>query len=154
MDSSSILTAWVESYAPDVFPSFWDLLDPVLDAGLVVSPEEVRDELRLPSELQEWAKARSGMFRDLDNEVQDSLKVVVGDIQKDARRQGFKLRPRDFRADPVVVALARVTGTTVISEEGMTGPGGGRPRIPNLCRWYGLRSINLLTFIREQGWRF
>ncbi|MCP3961536.1 MAG: DUF4411 family protein [bacterium] len=114
MDSSSILTAWVESYAPDVFPSFWDLLTPVLDAGLIVSPEEVREELKSPADLKAWAKARSGMFRDLDLEVQDSLKVVVGDIQSDARKQGFKLRPRDLQAPVAVDRGSRISAVGTV----------------------------------------
>ncbi len=114
LDSSSILTAWVESYAPDVFPSFWDLLTPVLDAGLIVSPEEVREELKSPADLKAWAKARSGMFRDLDLEVQDSLKVVVGDIQSDARKQGFKLRPRDLQAPVAVDRGSRISAVGTV----------------------------------------
>jgi hypothetical protein len=93
------------------------------------------------------------MFRELDPELQQSVRGVVNDLQQHARRNGYKLDPLSFRADPFVIALARLGKLVVVSEEGSNPLETGRPRIPNLCGWYGLRSINLLTLMREQGFR-
>jgi Domain of unknown function (DUF4411) len=153
IDTSSLVAAWVERYPPDVVPSFWPPFERSIARGLVIAPDEVREEIANPPELRAWAAQRSGMFRDLDAGLQQSVREVVAGLQQHARRNGYKLDPLSFRADPFVIALARLTGTTVVSEEGANPSDGGRPKIPNLCGWYGLRVVNLLTLMREQGFR-
>jgi hypothetical protein len=55
------------------------------------------------------------------------------------------------QADPFVVALARVRGATVVTEEHAKPTA---PKIPDACRRFGIRCINLLEFIREMRWKF
>ena len=66
-------------------------------------------------------------------------------------------------ADPWVVALpvsrARTQGLVqtewvVVTQERGRGPQSPRPRIPDVCGHYGLRSINLLELVRQEGWTF
>ena len=57
------------------------------------------------------------------------------------------------QADPFVVALTKVKNCSVVSEEKNPGTA-RRPRIPGVCRHFGINCINLVQFIREQGWRF
>jgi hypothetical protein len=153
IDTSSLVAAWVERYPPDVVPSFWPPFQKAISNGLVIAPEEVLDEIVGPPELKAWAALRSGMFQELDLRLQQSVREVVNDLQQHARHNGYKLDPLSFRADPFVVALARLTNISVVSEEGANPSNDGRPKIPNLCGWYGLRPINLLTLMREQQFR-
>ena len=156
IDSSSIFAAWNERYWPEAFPTFWRHVDDLVKVGRLFAPEEVRDiELRQPAELRAWADARDGMFRDLDDEnYQTTITEVVDKLRAELRKRRLALRPTDFKADPFVVALARVEGAVVVNEENLAREANARPKIPNLCGWYGVRSINLRDFIREQGWTF
>jgi hypothetical protein len=152
-DTSSLVAAWVERYPLDVVPGFWPPFEATIKRGLVICPEEVRSEITGPPDLKAWADQRDMMFRDLDAQLQEAVREVVNDLQQHARRNNLKLDPLSFRADPFVVALARITGTAVVSEEGPNPSDSGRPKIPNLCGRYGIRSISLLSFMREQGYR-
>lgn len=55
-------------------------------------------------------------------------------------------------ADPFVIATALVNGFTVVTEE--LGGSPTKPKIPSVCTALGVRCINVLQFIREQGWSF
>lgn len=150
IDTSSLVAAWVERYPTDVVPSFWTPFERAISNGLVIAPEEVREEIVGPEDLKDWVGNHSGMFRSLDAALQQSVREVVSRLQKHAQHHRYKLDPLSFRADPFVVALARLANCAVVSEEGANAMDGGRPKIPNLCGWYGLRAVNLLTLMREQ----
>ncbi len=54
--------------------------------------------------------------------------------------------------DPFVIATAQVLGLTVVTEE--RGGSLSKPKIPSVCQALGVRCIDVLAFIREQGWSF
>lgn len=154
IDSSSIFDAWSRHYPPDVFPSLWTKLEALIAQGSLVSPEEVRDELRDP-DLAAWAKSQDDLFRELDDDAyQAAVTEVVDRVRAELGARRLKLRPQDFKADPFVVALARHVGAAVVCEEAPQNAPGARPKIPNLCAWYGIRCITLAQLIRGQGWVF
>ena len=57
------------------------------------------------------------------------------------------------RRRPVRDRLARAHGSIVVTEETPTSTL-ERPRIPDVCSALGVRCINLIGFIRDQGWTF
>jgi hypothetical protein len=57
------------------------------------------------------------------------------------------------RADPFVIALARIKDATVITGERSSGTR-ERPRIPNVCDHFGIGHRTLLQLIRDKGWTF
>ena len=152
-DTSSLVHAWVRTYPPESFPGVWSKLDEAIDKGLILSPEDVRQELTHPDGLRDWASTHDSMFRELDAEVQISLRDVVSFIKKRLKKQGLKMMPKDLKADPIVVALARVTKRTVVVQETRRGQQ-GRPKIPDLCDEFNVRCINLVEFIQDQKWKF
>lgn len=94
-----------------------------------------------------WAKERRHMFRPLTEEVQKAASEILMEFERlvDSRTDRS-------RADPFVIALAKVENYTVVTEEKhgtLT-----KPKIPIVCEHFGIRCINLLQFIREQGWSF
>ncbi len=56
------------------------------------------------------------------------------------------------QADPFVVALARVRRLTVVTEEKVGVH--KRPRIPMACEHFNVPCMNVVSFIRDCGWRF
>lgn len=56
-------------------------------------------------------------------------------------------------ADPFVIALARVQEAVVVTGENDDGTA-DRPKIPTVCRHFGIRAIKPLEFIRENRWIF
>lgn len=56
-------------------------------------------------------------------------------------------------ADQFVIGLARAHGGIVVTEETLSN-NLERPRIPDVCVAVGIRWVNLVGFVREQGWTF
>ncbi len=56
-------------------------------------------------------------------------------------------------ADPFVIAVAQVHRCTVVSGEILSNSQ-TKIKIPNVCSDLGIRHINFLQLIREQGWIF
>jgi hypothetical protein len=56
------------------------------------------------------------------------------------------------RADPFVIALARVRGCTVVTEEHPGSP--DSPKIPLVCDQLQVPHIRFLDIVRREGWQF
>ncbi|MGD0479158.1 MAG: DUF4411 family protein [Terracidiphilus sp.] len=148
VDTSSLIAAWQERYPIENFPKFWDRMDGLVKEGRLVSPIEVFNETKKRSdELHGWLKSRrDGMFRELDDDVQIEVAEV---LQRFPRLVGDKkLRTS---ADPFVIALARITGHQVVTEEKPTG-NLNRPNIPDVCAQLSLSTIGILQVIQRERW--
>lgn len=56
-------------------------------------------------------------------------------------------------ADPFVIALARTRDAVIVTGENDAGSP-DKPKIPTVCRHFGIRAIKPLDFIRENRWVF
>lgn len=87
------------------------------------------------------------MFVPLDADIQQAARSVLA---------AFPLLVKAFstrnQADPFVIATAKVRGVTVVTEERFGSA--AKPRIPDVCKVTGIKCIDVVTFIREQGWTF
>ena len=148
-DTSAIVNGWRKNYPPDVFPPLWEKLDELIDSGKVIAISEVLVELeKQDDEVYVWAKRRRKMFLEIDTDIQ----IAVAEIMRRFPRLVDTSRSRSA-ADPFVIALARVKGCAVVTEESMSGSI-VKPRIPDVCSVMGIRAIRLLQVVREQGWVF
>lgn len=147
-DTSAFIECWTRSYPRDVFPGLWDKLGDAAAHGAIVSPDEVQVEIgRQDDGLKKWTTDRPHMFVPLDIKIQQAARDVLA---------AFPLLVKAFstrnQADPFVIAAAKVRGLTLVTEERFGTP--SKPRIPDICKSMDLRCIDVMTFIREQGWTF
>lgn len=150
-DTCAFVEGWDRSYPPDLFPSLWAKIEQLIDAGILVASEEVMEELgKKNDDVLAWAKERRHMFRPLTEEIQ---KVASEILLQEKFARLVDSRTDRSRADPFVIALAKVEDHTVVTEEKNFGTP-SRPRIPIVCKHFGIPCIKLLQFIREQGWKF
>ena len=84
----------------------------------------------------------------LDEDLQDAAAEILSNFPKLVDD-----RPHKGQADPFVIALARIRGATVVTEEGVTGSA-KRPKIPFVCGHYGVACINLVGLMRAEDWVF
>lgn len=148
IDTSALLDGWARWYPPDVFPSVWEQMEASIRIGDIIATDDVREELeRKADDLHAWCVAIEPLFIPLDADVQRGAREVLAQFPKllDERR-GKSM------ADPFVIAPARVHGLTVVTGE--KGGTADRPKIPNICQHFGCRCIDIVTMIRELGWKF
>jgi hypothetical protein len=147
-DTSVLIECWSRSYPPDVFPGLWLKLDELIAQQEVLCPDEVRVELaRQDDDLAKWVSARPHLFVALDQTIQLATSQVLA--QHPLLMKATKNRNG---ADPFVIATARVRSLTVVSEE--KGGTDTKPKIPSVCEALGVPCVNVLSFLRDQGWSF
>ena len=148
-DTSALLDAWTRSYPPDVFPQLWRAIEEGIAAGHFFAAEEVRVEItKKDDSLLKWAKKQRGLFVDLDAPQQTAVAEVLAQFPR-----LIDTRKGRSGADPFVIALARTRDAVVVTGENDDGSP-DRPKIPTVCRHFGIRAIKPIDFIRENRWVF
>jgi len=159
IDTNALIDLYRRWYSRDIFPTLWGKFEALISQGLVISSLQVFKEIeQKDDELLKWAKEEKEMFKDLDERQDRYMREIMSNPIP-----GFNLglvNVRKFKsvADPFVIALARAKRWTVITSEKYVNINpknpDARPRIPNVCKHYGLKWSSLPDFFREQDWRF
>lgn len=92
--------------------------------------------------------ARAGLFLPLDDPqmqaVADMMRACPTLIDPEGERN---------RADPFVVAPARVRSGTVVTDERPRKAATAPFKIPDACAHYRIRCLDWFGFLREVGWQ-
>ena len=150
IDTSSLIEGFRNLYPYEVFPTLWnEHLPGLVESGDLRATDEVRIELkRRDDELLQWvADYADDFFVEIDETVQNEVISILSD-----HRELVHVGRGRSGADPFVIALARVKGATVVTEEGSGSL--NKPRIPDVCGALGIRCMKLIHLIQEQGWTF
>lgn len=153
IDSSSLMDWQARYYPTDVFPGLRSRLESLVPAGRLLASALVREEIGAvgPPSLQDWLKANSSMI------------VPTADTLAEARAiqsqfAGLLDPKAEFEeADAFVIALARLRGGVVVTQETTAAEKRNPKRthyIPDVCRELGIACIALLGLIRREGWTF
>lgn len=149
VDTSAFLDGWIRYYAPDVFPSFWDRFDGLLNGGATLVTTQVHVELAEQDDgAAQWLADHPACLIEIDEAVFERAQVISGQFPgwADRKRNG---------ADPFVIALAELRGLQVITGERLTGATNPRRvRIPDVCQQRGVQCGSLLDLIRADRWSF
>jgi hypothetical protein len=149
VDTSALIDAWHRDYRLSVFPSLWQRITGLIEAGQLVASMTVRDELlRQEDELAKWADGNTGLFVEDDEEIQVGVRELLAGWPRQVNFARFLTG-----ADPFVIALARRRNFAAVSSERASGSLEA-PRIPDACRHYGVRCIRAMDMFEELGWRF
>lgn len=88
------------------------------------------------------------MFKELTEEQLDLVKEILKLFPKLIDHN--KSTPD---ADPFIVALSRAEGYCAVTSEKPANQG-GRPRIPNVCKHYNIKYLDLREMFKELNWRY
>lgn len=148
-DTSSLLNGRRDLLPPGTFVTLWSNIESMIATGEIRCVDEVRNELgRRDDAIHDWAKSQTDLFVPLTADVQLAAREVLA-----AHPKLVGVGGRRNSADPFVIALARARDGVVVTEELLTGKI-GNPRIPDVCDAMGVRWLNLVRFVQEQGWTF
>ena len=148
IDTSALIGAWQERYPIANFPPFWQRMEALIDQKRLVAPDEVLHEIGEKSdELRGWLKDRDSMFVSLSEQIQIEAAQILTKFPRLVAERKFRTS-----ADPFVIALAKLEGFQLVTEERPTGSA-NRPNIPDVCQSYGMTScMNLLQMIQAENW--
>lgn len=149
IDTNSIIDARHKLYPPDLFPGLWLKVEGLIMQGRLCAPEEVRRELeKKDDDTKKWARSQGGLF------VQDSSDLIR-ETQRIMAQFPHLVNITTGRSagDPFVVALAKIHGHTLITEERKSG-NISHPRIPDVCAAYAMKWIKFTQLIRDEQWTF
>lgn len=148
-DTSVLIGGRRDLLPPELFPTVWAKIESMIAAGAVRSVDEVREELaRRDDATKVWAASQSELFLPLDEDIQ----VATSDVLAHHPKLMGKGGQRNL-ADPFVIGLAHARRGIVVTQESRRG-NLERPRIPDVCDAMGVRCVDLVGFIRDQGWTF
>lgn len=150
IDTCALIDLRRVHYPPDVFPGVWDDIEGLIDQGLLIAPSEVFNELKgVDDDILRWARRFKKMFIASD---ENQLREVTDILVKFPRLiDPNKTTPE---ADPFLIALAKSTRWAVVTSEKPRADPSARPKIPDVCKSYGIGCISLVEFFRELGWKY
>ena len=141
-------------YPPDIFILMVTKIEELIAVGQCSAVELVKEEIDAVGtpELRAWMKKHPALFVTLDPLVQ----VEAANIES---KYPDLMDPRSLHqsADAYVVALAKVKGGVVVSQETSAAEKKSAKRthyIPDVCRDLGISCINLLGLMRREHWTF
>jgi len=148
IDTSAFLDAWVRYYPIDVFPGVWDQMNRAAQEGQLLVADEVLSELSKKDDgAHQWVKSHGLMVIKLNSELEKHVREIMARYPRLVdTKKGRSV------GDPFVIALARARNLTVITAEARTGKI-EVPKIPDVCDELGIRSIGIVGFFRELGWK-
>jgi len=144
-------------YPRGVFRSLFEDVCNLVSGNIIVSHIEVFNEIKNGSfgktdELYKWALNNKYAFKDYD--MLDEPNIIKQMSSKYTEWVNDKLSSTN--ADPWLIAQAKCNNWKIITEEGLTT--GSTPRkkirIPDVCKDFGVKCINLLELIIEQRWSY
>jgi predicted nucleic acid-binding protein len=152
LDTSVLINGWHKRYRPDVFPSIWATISDLMLDATVFSCEEVYLELKeQDDDLFKWADERRKSFLQPDEYVNDEMLNVMARFPNLAAR-GASLN----KADPWIVAVARVSGAVVVTDEQPSEKSRSTkpPKLPNVCEALNVQWMRPIDFLAAMKIKF
>lgn len=155
LDTNVFIESAKHYYAFDLAPSFWRELVSNAKKGRIFSIDKVKAELDDKDDrLRQWADNDFAPWfkpvyaTDVLEEYDKIMKWIEVSDFKDKAKKDFT---NQNKADAWIVAYAKARGYKVVTHE-QYRPGIKRKiQIPNVCRIFGVQSLNTFQMLRELG---
>lgn len=149
-DTSAFTDSWRRYYRAGSFETLWNKISEKIIDGSIVIPSEVKKEIGAgKDELINWLKPLHPHIIPISNE---QIAIVSEIVNKYPLVSQYK-KPRPYHADPFVVAVGKLTKSIVVTYEG-SNKSNDHPKIPDLCKEYGVECCSISDFFEKEGWKF
>lgn len=145
---------WQGRYFPtDVFTGLVERVEELIAAARFIAPALVKEEV--------GAVGTAGLIAWTENHV--GIFIPTAEVLAEAQTiqnqfAGLRDPKAEYEeADAYVIALARMRGGTVVTQETPAAEKRNPKRthfIPDVCRELGISCISLLGLMRREGWKF
>ena len=134
------------------FPTLWQHFDALVAKGAITSTREVRRELDQYTHVDaRWIQQNFQIFSTPTADEADFIRRIYLVVHFQQNIELKKIQNGGFNADPFVVAKAAVNGGSVVTLESVQP---NAAKIPNICRHFQIRCLNLEQFMEAEGWEF
>ena len=145
-------------YPQDIFPSFWDRLQQVIEDGTIVIHETVLEEIfKNEDELTKWIKSTPKFKKVKINELIFSKYLGMCEWARDPRQNYSQSAISEFednhRADAWICAECAVSGHILVTNEKYSNTR-AKVKIPNVCQAFNIEYMSVFDFMRRQEFKF
>lgn len=131
-------------YKRKLYKSGWEYIDDCILKGKIVTCSEIAGEIK-DTELQEWLHSKQCTILEIDNEIQEYVKMIVTENPK--MIEFTKNGNNSSSGDAFLIATAMSCNLSVITEENKDKPF----KIPQICRKYGVPTYSIGDFWEKEG---
>ena len=147
IDSSSIMA----QKPTDAFPrlvhnSLWEAIEKSIREKTIVTCSEIEEEVNNDNIVGNWLGSQQCVVLPIDDEVQLNVRKIVTQHPKMISFSGGQ---GSSSGDAFLIATAMKYNLPIITEEGDK-----KNHIPDICRDYGIRTVNITGLCIAEGWRF
>ena len=143
LDTSAWLDGWNRYYPIETFPSVWDRVQSLVEAGRIFWAEEVAIEI-LDKDLKIWLAPHASAVVETAI-IWESAQAIQRSFNADLHVKGI------YGADSFVIAAAQFRSLVVVTGEKRST---GRPKIPDVCDQIRIQHLSFLKMLQQEGWRF
>lgn len=152
---------WINAgnfYPQDLFPSFWDSMEDLVRAGVVIVHQTVLDEIdRREDRVSEWLHSVEGLSpmpisEEAFKQYLDCCNWVENEDQG-YTREAIDEFEQNSRADAWICASAAVSNLVLVTDEKKSNSP-NHVKIPNVCSAFDIDCMTNLDFMREMGFSF
>ena len=131
-----------EQYRRNVYRSLWNRIDVMVQEQEIVTCSEIAAEVQ-DDDVKNWMTEQGMKVLPIDDEVQEYVREIVTEVNKDF----VDFKTDKSSGDVFLIATAKKYGLSIITEEAVNSP----KKIPFTCSKMGIRCMNLLGFMEENG---
>jgi hypothetical protein len=158
LDTNAFIEPYKGPYSFGIVPGFWVTLERLGTKGTISSPMEVFDELMEKLETKDrlavWAKGQKGC---LFTHASESAQHCYAEVDKHVRASFPSAGADKFMADAdswLVAHSIADSGSALVTHETPSGPGSQWAKIPNVCKHFGIKWINVYQMLEALGIQF
>lgn len=145
IDASSIFSQKPnEPHRRHVYKRKWKNIDEFIQQAIIVTCSEIEVEIK-DKDLIEWLRQQRCVILPITDEIQYNVRRVVTE-----HPDLIDFSKCKSSGDAFLIATAMAYDLTVISEENQDSP----KKIPQICRAYGIKCINITELCEAENWEF
>lgn len=147
IDTSSILSQKPgETHRRNVYKGQWEKIEQQIKEHTIVTCSEIADEIK-DDNIKQWLVAQQCYIIEIDDTIQDYVKKIVTENPKMIEFSGDS---ETSSGDAFLIATAMKYHLIVITEENRDKAN----KIPQICKRYGIESVNITALCEREGWEF